>query len=206
MRRSILLEYIHFVIAQFEEQDTIVEVCGEFDIDVEDALATSQLAHLGQQRRTGEPYIQHPLEVAELVNGFYPGDKVLCAAALMHDALEDATIQGNVSSDAEMAQLIAGSFGDEATGREALRIVRALTHDKTTHAYDEYVVTLLSDISALRIKLADMLHNLRSNPTSTQRLKYANALKALYHFSGSKVPRGIAGAHWKALLTSLKDN
>ena len=206
MHRKVLIEYIRVILTQFEKQDVVVEVCGEFDIDIEDALATTQLAHLGQRRRTGEPYIKHPLEVAELVNGFYPGDKVLCAAALMHDTLEDALAQGNVSSNKEMAQLIAGSFGDEETGREALRIVSALTHDKGTQAYSEYVVALLSDVPALRIKLADMLHNLRSNPTTSQKLKYAKALKDLYLQSGLTIPHGISGAHWSALLASLKDS
>ena len=204
--KRIILEFVNAILSQLNQQDAVVEACGDFDFDIEDALATTQLAHLGQYRRSGEPYLQHPLEVAEIVYNFYPGDKVLCAAALMHDTLEDALAQGNVQDNAEMAQLIAGSFGDEASGAEVLRIVRALTHDKDSQPYSEYVIGLSSDTSALRIKLADMLHNLRSSPSLTQKKKYATALRELYIASGSQVPAGISILHWDSLLLSLKDN
>ena len=204
--KRIILEFINAILSQLNQQDTIVEACGDFDFDIEDALATTQLAHLGQYRRSGEPYLQHPLEVAEIVHNFYPGDKVLCAAALMHDTLEDALAQGNVQDNAEMARLIAGSFGDETSGTEVLRIVRALTHDKGSQLYSDYVVGLLDDLPALRIKLADMLHNLRSNPSLTQKKKYAAALRELYLASNSQIPIGISKLHWDSLLLSLKDN
>ena len=175
----------------------IREICGVSTADIDDALATAQLAHLGQKRRSGEDYIEHPKEVARIVYRYY-GDPNLCAAALLHDALEDAYSLGNVKSTAEMASLIAASFGDEEVGREALRIVNRLTHDKGTSSYDEYVLTLLDDPNALKIKLSDMLHNLQSGPSERQQLKYGKALQTLQNAAGG-TPPGINSGHWAAL-------
>ena len=67
----------------------IREICGSPTTDLEDVLATAQMAHMGQTRRSGEPYITHPEAVADIVYAYY-GDKSLCAAAILHDTLEDA--------------------------------------------------------------------------------------------------------------------
>ena len=171
----------------------IREICGAPDVDINDALATAQLAHLGQRRRSGEEYIEHPKEVAQIVYNYYQ-DPVLCAAALLHDTLEDAVAQGNAESDEEMASLIAGSFGDPQLGDDVLRLVRSLTHEKSTD-YTSYLLNLASDPQALKVKLADVLHNLSSSPSEKQILKYRGALEALRAEYGEP-PVGISGAHW----------
>ena len=175
----------------------IAELCGAPNPDIDDALATAQLAHLGQTRRSGGEYIEHPKEVAEIVYSYY-GDPLLCAAALMHDVLEDAVDQGNMSNLQDAATMISASLGDEQDGREVLRIVRRLSHEKST-PYTEYVLTLLGDPSALKVKLADMLHNLQNSPSPKQRKKYARALQAVYR-AAKGIPHGINHSHWRALL------
>ena len=82
----------------------IREICGAPNVNIDDALATAQLAHLGQKRRSGEEYIEHPKQVAQIVYDYYQ-DPVLCAAALLHDTLEDAVAQGNADTDEEMASI-----------------------------------------------------------------------------------------------------
>ena len=177
----------------------IREVCGVQSDDIDDALATAQMAHLGQKRRSGESYISHPMAVADLVHGYYPNDQVLCGAALLHDSLEDAIKLGNVRDAKELMSMIVASFGDPDAGHDALRIIQALTHDKGI-PYDEYVLGLSTDPSALRIKLADMLHNLRSSPSDRQADKYRNAIQALIDNSGGHRPGTISSQHWSALL------
>ena len=71
----------------------ISEICGWKDAD--NILSTAELAHTGQTRRSGEPYIEHPIAVANIINRFYPGERLLCTAALLHDTLEDAVANGN---------------------------------------------------------------------------------------------------------------
>ena len=179
---------------------TIKEVCGAMSADIEDALATAQLAHLGQTRTSGESYLSHPMAVAELVFKYYNDDQ-LCAAALMHDALEDALPQGNVESQDEMSSLIAGSFGDPQEGAKILAIVQSLTHERWT-PYVDYVLGLADNIPALRIKLSDMMHNLSSSPSTRQLAKYTNAVNALESEFGSPPP-GISLSHWRDLKDIL---
>ena len=191
---SLLREYVRSVICE------INEVCGDVDEDVADALATAQMAHLGQKRRTGEPYLVHPVEVANIVHRYYPENTVLCAAALLHDSLEDALKMGNVVSNKDMESLIAGSFGNESVGQEALRIVRALTHSGGTD-YGDYVLAISSDPDVLKIKLSDMLHNLQSAPSDKQRQKYKKALQILS--PEGLPPTGISTEHWNALIRAV---
>lgn len=179
----------------------IREICGAPDVDINDALATAQLAHLGQRRRSGEEYIEHPKQVAQIVYNYYQ-DPVLCAAALLHDTLEDAVAQGNAETDEEMASLIAGSFGNPELGDDVLRLVRSLTHEKSTD-YTSYLIDLAADPQALKVKLADVLHNLSSSPSEKQLLKYKTALEALRAEYGEP-PAGISGAHWEALKNIVK--
>ncbi len=188
---NILRNYVRSIILQH-----INEVCGDVNDDVADALATAQMAHLGQKRRTGEPYLVHPVEVANIVYAYYPDEPVLCAAALLHDALEDALSQGNVKSSEEMESLIAGSFGQPDIGLRALDIVRSLTHTKGTD-YSDYVASIANKPDVLKIKLSDMLHNLQSAPSPKQKQKYKDALDTL---SLGGPPPGINPAHWKELV------
>jgi len=174
----------------------IREICGSPDVDINDALATAQLAHLGQRRRSGEEYIEHPKQVAQIVYSYYQ-DPVLCAAALLHDTLEDAVAQGNADTDEEMASLISGSFGDPELGDDVLRLVRSLTHIKNV-PYTDYLLDLALDPQALKVKLADVLHNLSSSPSEKQIVKYTSALEALRDAYGEP-PAGISKSHWNAL-------
>ena len=194
----LLREYIKEILGVARARKSIKEICGVPSADIDDAMATANLAHLGQERRSGGPYIEHPVAVADIVYTFYPDDQTLCGVALLHDTLEDAIKLGNVRDASEMASMIMASFGDPAAGQEALRIVQALTHEKSV-PYDEYVASIVHDDSALRVKLADMLHNLSSSPSEKQVNKYVKALKVLMDMHGGKPP-SIHPTHWKELL------
>ncbi len=194
---GLLRKYVRSVIQE------INEVCGDASEDVADALATAQMAHLGQKRRSGEPYLVHPVEVASIVHRYYPENTVLCAAALLHDSLEDALKMGNVRSNKDMESLIAGSFGDPNVGHEALRIVKALTHASGAD-YTDYVLSMSSDPDVLKIKLSDMLHNLQSTPSDKQRLKYKKALNILS--PEGHAPAGINKSHWTALMNAVNQD
>ena len=194
----LLREYIKEILGVARARKSIKEICGVSNADIENAMSTANLAHLGQERRSGGPYIEHPVVVADIIYHFYPDDQTLCGIALLHDTLEDALKHGNVESTQEMADRITASFGEPDAGKEALRIVQALTHEKG-QPYEEYVAALVDDSSALRIKLADMLHNLSSTPSEKQVNKYMKALKVLMDVSGGK-PLSIHPDHWEELL------
>ena len=162
------------------------------DADIEDINSTAQLAHMGQKRRSGEEYFTHPTEVANIVKGFYPNDKRAYLVALLHDTLEDAESVGNVTNQ-ELEQMISGSIADRSEYDAIIGAVRELTHSKNI-PYTDYLLSLTSSPLALRVKLADMLHNLSSSPSPKQVVKYSTALDAL----GEK-PSGISQAHMDEL-------
>ena len=174
----------------------IKEVCGGADADA--ILSTAELAHGGQVRRSGEPYIEHPIAVANIINQYYPGERLLCTAALLHDTLEDAVENGNFKDEQELVDTIQSAYTNPEEGQQVLSIVYALTHEKST-PYTEYVISLSNNTSALKIKLADMLHNLSNNPSPRQLIKYGTALNALAGVGGN-IPTGIHPGHWDALM------
>lgn len=169
--------------------------------DFEDVYATARMAHVGQKRRSGEDYFSHPSEVRNIVRRFYPQDYGAQMVALLHDSLEDAP-GSTVSSVEEMEEFIRGSIQDPASGEAIVNAVRALTHEKGGD-YAGYVADLIPNTLALRVKLADMVHNLSSSPTPKQKAKYTNALNTMSDVAGG-IPNGITPEHWET-LTSLSE-
>ncbi len=174
----------------------ILEICGWDDAD--QILSTAELAHTGQTRRSGEPYIEHPIAVANIISKYYPGERLLCTAALLHDTLEDAVANGNFKDEQELVDTIKSSYRNPKEGMQVLSIVYALTHEKGGD-YTGYMLQLASNIDALKIKLADMLHNMSTGPTPKQALKYRKAFDALTNMLGSP-PKGINPDHWNELV------
>ena len=198
----LLREYIKEILGVARARKSIKEICGVPSADIDDAMATANLAHLRQKRRSGEAYIEHPIAVANIIYRFYPDDQTLCGIALLHDTMEDAIKLGNVRDAHEMASMISASFGDPEAGFEALETVKALTHEKSVN-YNDYVIQLTNNPDALKIKLADMLHNLQSSPSEKQIVKYTDALRMLKDYFGGK-PSGINASHWRELLKFLE--
>ena len=167
--------------------------------DFKDVYNTARMAHVGQTRRDGSEYFSHPSEVRNIARGFYPRDNVVQMAALLHDSLEDAPGL-TMSSTEEMEDFIRGSIQDQSSANEVIRVVRALTHEKGG-SYTDYVLSLLGDIPTLRVKLADMVHNLSDAPSSKQKAKYKTALDAISSQTGGRAPSGISPRHWEKLLS-----
>ncbi len=170
--------------------------------DFKDVYATAQMAHMGQTRRDGSEYFTHPSEVRDIAQGFYPEDQVVQMAALLHDSLEDAP-GSTVQSVEEMEEFIKGSIQDPEAGEEVIRVVRALTHEKGAD-YTSYVMGLVNDTPALRVKLADMVHNLSDAPRPKQKMKYKSALDAIGEQTGGGPPAGISDNHWNQLYSLVE--
>jgi GTP pyrophosphokinase len=112
-------------------------------------------AHEGQLRKSGEPYITHPLAVAEILADLGIGAKT-SAAALLHDTVED--------TDYSLAQVRA-DFGEEIT----LLVDGVTKLDRLKYGEDaqaetvrKMIVAMSKDIRVILIKLADRLHNART--------------------------------------------
>ena len=113
--------------------------------------------HEGQQRASGEPYVNHPIEVARILAGFHM-DGYCLAAALLHDAVEDtpATLEE-----------VKEQFGEEVAslvdGVTKLGQVHFETREEAqAENFRKMLLAMSQDLRVIIIKLADRLHNMRT--------------------------------------------
>lgn len=121
------------------------------------AFYYAEQAHDGQRRRSGEPYVTHPLAVANILANMHMDHQSLMAA-MLHDVIEDT----GVSKDA-----LAGQFGEAVA--ELVDGVSKLTQitfeDKAVaqaENFQKMVMAMSRDIRVIIVKLADRLHNMRT--------------------------------------------
>jgi GTP pyrophosphokinase len=114
-------------------------------------------AHAGQTRRSGEPYMTHPLAVARIVAGLGL-DEVTIAAALLHDAVEDTgvSLEDLVNEfGQEVADIVDGVTKLDRLHFDSKEAQQAATFRKM-------LVAMSKDLRVLIIKLCDRLHNMRT--------------------------------------------
>lgn len=124
---------------------------------VRKAYDFSAKAHEGQTRRSGEPYVQHPVAVAGVLT-LLKIDVVAVVAGLLHDTLEDT-----VATSAEL---------EREFGQEVVHLVDGVTkigkitfrsyEEKQAENFRKMVLSMADDIRVVIIKLADRLHNMRT--------------------------------------------
>jgi len=116
------------------------------------------LKHHGEQlRRSGEPYIIHPLEVCKILTQYNTGPDTLCAG-LMHDLIEDTHITfDDIKSEfnTNVATLVEGVT--------KISVINYRTQtDFMIDNYRKMIISMIKDVRVIVIKLADRLHNMRT--------------------------------------------
>ena len=124
---------------------------------IEAAYELARRAHQDQVRRSGEPYITHPLGVA-LVLADLGLDDVTIAAALLHDAVEDTTVTP-ADIERELGPEVS-AIVDGVTKLDRLQFDSKEAQQAAT--LRKMLVAMAKDIRVLLIKLADRLHNMRT--------------------------------------------
>ena len=150
-----------------EEQIKVIEKAYEF----------AKLKHEGQFRKSGEPYITHPMNVALILISVY-ADYETISAGLLHDVLEDCDC-----TPEEMEE----SFGSVITklvkGVTKLSKINFSTENEyLIDYYKKIIVGMSEDVRVIIIKLADRLHNMRTLwaiPEDRQKVKAKEALEIL---------------------------
>ncbi len=128
------------------------------DIDlIRRAYLFSALHHRGQKRASGEPYLVHPLEVAEILADMRL-DEVSVSTGLLHDVVEDTLVD---------LETIRSYFGDEIThlvdGLTKIAHISNLSKEKQqAENVRKMVLAMVTDVRVVLIKLADRLHNMRT--------------------------------------------
>jgi GTP pyrophosphokinase len=130
------------------------------DADLQPVMSAYLLAaraHAGQKRKSGEPYLTHPLAVAKILSGMRM-DVDTIATALLHDALED-----NPITKAEMEAEIGSEITDLVDG--VTKIGKLKFRSKEELAAENFRKMMLAmgrDLRVILVKLADRLHNMRT--------------------------------------------
>lgn len=146
---------------------------------IERAFRFAKAAHKGVRRRSGEPYILHPIAVAKIViSELGLGSTSICAAFL-HDVVEDTEFT---------KEDIAANFGDKiASIVEGLtKISGGIFGDKASLQAENFRKLLLSmstDIRVVLIKMADRLHNMRTLGSMRPEKQYKIAGETLYVYA-----------------------
>src|SRR5512147_470544 len=124
---------------------------------VERAFQFSDSAHRGQYRKSGEPYITHPLAVASILSQWRLDAQGL-AAALLHDVMEDTAI-----TKLEIETSFGKPVADMVDGVSKLDQIESTSReDAQAESFRKMLLAMAQDVRVILIKLADRLHNMRT--------------------------------------------
>jgi len=170
-----------------EEQVTLVEKAYNFALD----------AHRGQLRKSGEPYLEHPVSVA-MILAELQFDGATLAAALLHDVLEDCGVSVDeikTNFGDEVAKLVEGTtklsklakpvYGDKAKRELQVENLRKM------------LIATAEDLRVIFIKLADRLHNMRTLGVLPRGRRIAIAQETLEIYAPLAHRLGIRSVKWQ---------
>ena len=149
--------------------------------------------HEGQVRKSGEPYIIHPLEVAYIVSTLELDDNAICAA-LLHDVVEDTEVT---------REMIVAEFGEEIANLvDGVTKLGKIAHyldkeEEQVENYRKFFMAMAKDIRVLMIKLADRLHNMRTLKHLSDDRKYAIAKETMQLYAPLANRLGIYSIKWE---------
>ncbi len=122
-----------------------------------EAYRFSEAAHAGQVRQSGDPYISHPLAVAEILADWHLDGQTLIAA-LLHDVTEDTSVTKDEISDTfgkPVAELVDGVSKLDKIEFQSAEVAQA-------ENFRKMLLAMARDVRIILIKLADRLHNMRT--------------------------------------------
>jgi len=124
---------------------------------VERAFEFSDTAHRGQFRKSGEPYITHPLAVASILSQWRLDAQGL-AAALLHDVMEDTSV-----TKLELETTFGKPVADMVDGVSKLDQIEFTSREEAqAESFRKMLLAMARDVRVILIKLADRLHNMRT--------------------------------------------
>ncbi|MBS5743050.1 MAG: bifunctional (p)ppGpp synthetase/guanosine-3',5'-bis(diphosphate) 3'-pyrophosphohydrolase, partial [Neisseria sp.] len=121
--------------------------------ELERAVAYAFHAHDGQTRKSGEPYITHPLAVATQLAIWHMDVQGLCAG-VMHDVLEDTGV-----TKVEMAAEFGDTIAEMVDGLSKLEKLKFEDHaEHQAESFRKLILAMTKDVRVIVVKLADRLH------------------------------------------------
>jgi GTP diphosphokinase / guanosine-3',5'-bis(diphosphate) 3'-diphosphatase len=152
MSEELLLHYLFELRAELSHYASASDIA-----DVERAFLLGEQGHRGQNRKSGEPYITHPVAVAKILAELRLDSETLIAA-ILHDTLEDTAI-----TKAEIAQKFGSKVAELVDGVTKLDKVHFESKEQqAAESLRKMVFSMARDPRVILIKLADRLHNMRT--------------------------------------------
>ena len=159
------------------------------------AFEFAREAHQGVRRKSGEPYILHPLAVAKIaVKEIGLGTKS-AVAALLHDVVEDTdyTVE-------DIANLFGPKIASLVDGLTKISEVMGSNTTKQAESFRKMILTLADDVRVILIKIADRLHNMRTLDSMPEHKQLKIASETLYIYAPLAHRMGL-----HAIKTELED-
>ncbi|MDE2344543.1 MAG: HD domain-containing protein, partial [Betaproteobacteria bacterium] len=150
------------LVSQNVSPSTLIDVAATYlrpeDIEqIEQAFALAARSHEGQYRKSGEPYITHPLSVATILAEWHLDPQALMAA-LLHDTVEDTS-----TTSVQIAQQFGKSVSELVDGVSKLDRLEFQTEQQAqAENFRKMLLAMARDVRVILIKLADRLHNMRT--------------------------------------------
>lgn len=149
----------------------------QYDVEkIKKAFEYAETLHDGQYRASGEPYISHPIAVAEIVAGLELDTDSICAA-LLHDTVEDCSDKTNLKEIEKMF------------GKDVALLVDGLTKNVEINVEDKeeahienirkMLLAMSKDVRVIFIKLCDRLHNMRTLSAKPEPKQRTTALETM---------------------------
>jgi GTP diphosphokinase / guanosine-3',5'-bis(diphosphate) 3'-diphosphatase len=159
---------------------------------IADAYNVAHAAHRGQSRKSGEPFVYHPLATADILADLRL-DTTTVAAALLHDVLEDTEVT---------KERIAGEFGEDVAEivdgvTKLKRLPSGNFEEAQAESLRKMIVAMSRDVRVIIIKLADRLHNMRTLAYLKRETQLKKATETLEIYAPLAHRLGIYSMKWE---------
>lgn len=155
--------------------------------------------HGEQKRRSGEPYIIHPLNVAYILAGVGLDEATICAA-LLHDVVEDTD-----ATDADLRKDFGDEIADMVAGVTKLEAMQFTTvEEQQVEDYRKMFLAMGKDIRVIILKIADRLHNMRTLKYLKRDRQIANAKETMEIYAPLANRLGLYSMKWELEDLSFK--
>lgn len=162
---------------------------------IKEAFEFANEAHKGVKRRSGEPYIMHPLAVAKIATREMGLGTTSVISALLHDVVEDTdyTVE-------DIANLFGPKVASIVDGLTKISGVMGSDTSQQAESFRKMILTLADDVRVILLKIADRLHNMRTLASMPEHKQVKIASETLYIYAPLAHRMGL-----HAIKTELED-
>lgn len=158
-------------------------------------------AHKDQRRKSGEPYIYHPIDVAKIVANEIGLGATSIACALLHDVIEDSEYTYD-----DLKKIFGKKIADIVNGLTKISVMNHQNISVQSENYRKLLLTLSEDFRVILIKIADRLHNMRTLDSMAASKQRKIASETVYIYAPLAHRLGLYGIKSELEDLSLKYN